>query len=35
LPALVEVAPGHRVRCYLHSDAVEEPSETVVEVGRR
>jgi oligopeptide/dipeptide ABC transporter ATP-binding protein len=35
LPALVEVAPGHRVRCYLHSDAIEEPSETVVEVGRR
>jgi peptide/nickel transport system ATP-binding protein len=35
LPALVEVAPGHRVRCYLHSDAVEEPSEAVVEVGRR
>jgi oligopeptide/dipeptide ABC transporter ATP-binding protein len=35
LPALVEVAPGHRVRCYLYSDAVEEPSEAVVEVGRR
>ncbi len=35
MPALVEVAPGHRVRCYLHSDAVEEPSEAVVEVGRR
>jgi oligopeptide/dipeptide ABC transporter ATP-binding protein len=35
LPALVEVAPGHRVRCYLHSDAVEEPSQAVVEVGRR
>jgi oligopeptide/dipeptide ABC transporter ATP-binding protein len=35
LPALVEVVPGHRVRCYLHSDAVEEPSEAVVEVGRR
>jgi peptide/nickel transport system ATP-binding protein len=35
LPALVEVAPGHQVRCYLHSDAVEEPSESVVEVGRR
>jgi oligopeptide/dipeptide ABC transporter ATP-binding protein len=35
LPALVEVAPGHRVRCYLHSDAVEEPSAAVVEVGRR
>jgi oligopeptide/dipeptide ABC transporter ATP-binding protein len=35
LPALVEVAPGHQVRCYLHSDAVEEQSESVVEVGRR
>jgi oligopeptide/dipeptide ABC transporter ATP-binding protein len=35
LPALVEVVPGHRVRCYLHSDAVEEPPEAVVEVGRR
>jgi peptide/nickel transport system ATP-binding protein len=35
LPALVEVVPGHRVRCYLHSDKVEEPSEAVVEVGRR
>jgi oligopeptide/dipeptide ABC transporter ATP-binding protein len=23
MPALVEVAPGHRVRCFLHSDAVE------------
>jgi oligopeptide/dipeptide ABC transporter ATP-binding protein len=23
LPALVEVQPGHRVRCFLHSDAVE------------
>jgi oligopeptide/dipeptide ABC transporter ATP-binding protein len=35
LPALVEVAPGHRVRCYLHSDAVEEPSEVAVTVGGR
>ena len=39
LPALVEVEPGHRVRCYLHSDSVEEPSETAVAVeagtGRR
>jgi oligopeptide/dipeptide ABC transporter ATP-binding protein len=39
LPALVEVEPGHRVRCYLHSDAVEEPSATAVAVeagaGRR
>ena len=23
LPALVEVEPGHRVRCFLHSDAAE------------
>jgi oligopeptide/dipeptide ABC transporter ATP-binding protein len=43
LPALVEVAPGHRVRCFLHSDEVEEPAsvdaelgtEVAVEVGRR
>src|ERR687891_197851 len=35
LPALVEVSPGHRVRCYLHSDAVEEPSEVAVTVGGR
>jgi oligopeptide/dipeptide ABC transporter ATP-binding protein len=35
LPALVEVEPGHRVRCYLHSDAVEEPTEVSVAVGRR
>jgi oligopeptide/dipeptide ABC transporter ATP-binding protein len=35
LPALVEVAEGHRVRCYLHSDAVEEPVEVPVKVGRR
>jgi hypothetical protein len=31
----VEVAEGHRVRCYLHSDAVEEPVEVPVKVGRR
>jgi oligopeptide/dipeptide ABC transporter ATP-binding protein len=24
MPALVEVAPGHKVRCFLHSDAVAE-----------
>ena len=36
LPALVEVAPGHRARCFLHSDAVEEPATVPVEVtGRR
>jgi oligopeptide/dipeptide ABC transporter ATP-binding protein len=35
LPALVEVVPGHTVRCFLHSDAVEEPAEVAVEVGRR
>ncbi|MBN2624657.1 MAG: ABC transporter ATP-binding protein, partial [Acidimicrobiales bacterium] len=34
LPALVEVHPGHSVRCYLHSDAAEVPSEAAVEVGR-
>ena len=25
LPALVEVVPGHKVRCFLHADAVETP----------
>jgi oligopeptide/dipeptide ABC transporter ATP-binding protein len=35
MPALVEVEPGHRVRCFLHSDAVEDVSEVPVEVGRR
>jgi len=35
LPALVEVAPGHKVRCFIHSDAEEEPVEVAVEVGRR
>jgi oligopeptide/dipeptide ABC transporter ATP-binding protein len=29
MPALVEVAPGHRVRCFLHSDAVEERPVTI------
>jgi peptide/nickel transport system ATP-binding protein len=31
-PALVEVAPGHRVRCFLHSDAT---TTTSVTIGRR
>jgi oligopeptide/dipeptide ABC transporter ATP-binding protein len=35
LPALVEVEPGHRVRCYLHSEAVQAPAEVAVKVGRR
>ncbi|HET6771991.1 MAG TPA: ABC transporter ATP-binding protein [Acidimicrobiales bacterium] len=35
LPALVEVTPGHTVRCFLHSDAAEAPAEVAVEVGRR
>ncbi|HEY8524117.1 MAG TPA: ABC transporter ATP-binding protein [Acidimicrobiales bacterium] len=35
LPALVEVAPGHKVRCFLHSDAVEPETEVPVTVGRR
>jgi len=29
LPALVEVTPGHKVRCFLHSDAVEVDAPTV------
>ena len=35
LPALVDVAPGHKVRCFIHSDAEEEAVEVAVEVGRR
>jgi len=35
MPALVEVEPGHSVRCFIHSDAEEEPVEVAVEVGRR
>ena len=35
LLALVEVAPGHKVRCFIHSDAEEEAVEVAVEVGRR
>jgi oligopeptide/dipeptide ABC transporter ATP-binding protein len=35
LPALVEIAPGHRVRCYLHSDEEEPPAEVPVTVGSR
>jgi len=35
LPALVEVTPGHSVRCFLHSDAVEDVTEVAVDVGRR
>jgi oligopeptide/dipeptide ABC transporter ATP-binding protein len=32
IPALVEVSPGHKVRCFLHSDAVHEET-PVVERG--
>jgi oligopeptide/dipeptide ABC transporter ATP-binding protein len=35
MPALVEVEPGHSVRCFIHSDAEEEPIEVAVEMGRR
>jgi hypothetical protein len=31
----VEVRADHKVRCFLHSDAAEEPAEVEVEVGRR
>lgn len=24
-PALVEIQPGRQVRCFLHSDAVDQP----------
>ncbi|MGH9212316.1 MAG: ABC transporter ATP-binding protein [Acidimicrobiales bacterium] len=30
LPALVEVEPGHQVRCYLHSDEVDEVEELAI-----
>jgi oligopeptide/dipeptide ABC transporter ATP-binding protein len=33
MPALVEVAPGHKVRCYLHSDEAEVA--TPVTLGRK
>jgi oligopeptide/dipeptide ABC transporter ATP-binding protein len=33
LPALVEVRPGHRVRCYLHSDAVQEDLPVTISGG--
>jgi oligopeptide/dipeptide ABC transporter ATP-binding protein len=33
LPALVEVEPGHKVRCYLHSDAVAD--EVPVVLGKK
>jgi peptide/nickel transport system ATP-binding protein len=33
LPALVEVAPGHKVRCFLHSDVAETP--VAVTLGAR
>ena len=35
VPALVEVAPGHSVRCFLHSDDVEAPTDVAVAIGRR
>ena len=35
MPALVEVAEGHRVRCFLHSDAAEAPAEVAVTMGRK
>ena len=33
MPALVEVVPGHSVRCFLHSDAEEAPADVAVEWG--
>ena len=35
LPALVEVAPGHKVRCFLHSDAVQVDAPTVGGTGKK
>jgi oligopeptide/dipeptide ABC transporter ATP-binding protein len=35
MPALVEVEPGHRVRCFIHSDAEEPEYEVPVAVLRK
>jgi oligopeptide/dipeptide ABC transporter ATP-binding protein len=35
MPALVEVAPGHKVRCFLHSDEVQEDVPVIVKGAHR
>jgi oligopeptide/dipeptide ABC transporter ATP-binding protein len=35
MPALVEVEPGHKVRCFIHSDAEEPPYESPVDLKGR
>ena len=35
MPALVEVAPGHKVRCFLHSDVAETATPVAVSGVRR
>jgi oligopeptide/dipeptide ABC transporter ATP-binding protein len=35
LPALVEVAPGHKVRCFLHADAVQADDPVVDQKAKR
>jgi oligopeptide/dipeptide ABC transporter ATP-binding protein len=35
MPALVEVAPGHKVRCFLHSDAAEVVTPVAIGAVRR
>jgi oligopeptide/dipeptide ABC transporter ATP-binding protein len=35
MPALVEVEPGHSVRCFIHSEATEPEYEAPVEVLRK
>jgi peptide/nickel transport system ATP-binding protein len=35
LPALVEVTPGHKVRCFLHSDVAAEPVAVEVQTRKR
>jgi peptide/nickel transport system ATP-binding protein len=35
MPALTEVSPGHKVRCFLHSDLAEEPTPVTLGATRR
>jgi oligopeptide/dipeptide ABC transporter ATP-binding protein len=35
MPALVEVAPGHKVRCFLHSDVAETATPVTIDTARR
>jgi peptide/nickel transport system ATP-binding protein len=35
MPALVEVTPGHKVRCFLHSDVAETATPVTIDTARR